>query len=159
MSPDRHTGDGNMKMNAPEGTTSAAVDSVDYSVDEQGQIEVENGEHVAVLRLHGFTSELGEITHSDPVDEIGECPDFSKFVNNQALVDWLAAHGATASVDADRAVLEDACRAHFEHVAAGSARRVEPDAVEPEPEPEVDSEVDPDAEVDSEVDQDAEVTE
>lgn len=123
-----------MKMKAPEGTTSAAVDDTQYEVDADGHIEIENGEHIPQLERHGFTQVAGETTHSEPeVDEIGPCPDFSRFVNRGALVDWLVAHGDDSHAAGEsRTDLEAACAARHALVAAGEAQRIEPEAQETE---------------------------
>ena len=142
-----------MKMRAPEGVESAAVESDQYAVDEHGEIEVVNGEHIPQLEQHGFVQVPGEVEDSAPEDELGDCPDFSKFVNRQALVDWLKAHQFEGEADSNdkRADLEALCVAQFERVRAGEARRVHPEGDEqPEQEPDADHDADADADADAE---------
>ena len=123
------------KLKAPEGVTAAAVEDTQYEVDEHGHVEVENGEHIPHLKLHGFVdAEDGELTHSDPVEEPRVQPDFSKFVNKGALIDYLKAHGQDGDAGSSRADLEAACVACFE----SGAERVELAPVETEVEHESD---------------------
>jgi hypothetical protein len=128
------------KLKAPEGVTAAAVESTQYEVDEHGHVEVENGEHIPHLKLHGFVdAEDGELSHSDPADEPRVQPDFSKFVNKGALIDYLKAHGQDGDAASSRADLEAACVACFE----SGAERVEAEAVE---QPEVEQTEEPEGE-------------
>jgi hypothetical protein len=49
-------------MTAPEGATSSNIEGQPYEVDEDGEIEVDNLNHIPILERHGFTvkSQEGE---------------------------------------------------------------------------------------------------
>jgi hypothetical protein len=129
-----------MKMQAPEGVTNAAVENDKYEVDENGHIEINNGEHIPVLEMHGFTQVADEAgatqSEPEPADPVGPKPDFTRFQNKQSLLDWLLHFGHhSADINSSRAELEATCDAHHAALASGEAELPEPPApVEPAPE-------------------------
>lgn len=67
-----------MFFNAPKDCSSCSVGGEEFTVDENGQIEVpDSGDYIAMLAPHGFTPSA-KFEANDDADETDEKPEFVK---------------------------------------------------------------------------------
>lgn len=77
-----------MKLRAPEDVVSAQVDGVDFEVDSTGHVEVENTDHIKMLRALGFTDEDATVAPTIDVEN----PNF-EVMTRAEISAWLADKG------------------------------------------------------------------
>lgn len=117
--------------NPDPGVTDVHFEGIDYRADDEGEFNVDNGEHVAFLIGYcGFVdvtpvvvvrSEPEAQPEPEPDDQgdVFEGIDFDKMPNRGALHDWLVANGVeTHAVTDGRDELIAACKARAAELVA-----------------------------------------
>jgi len=127
------------KLRCPDGSTSASVDGVNYTADDEGNFHIDNPGHIGILTKRPFcfetlgagdgtlvprNEETGPAVVSDRLDDPGECPDFGAMPNRDAIVAWMAASGlpGQSAQDPRPELVERATAHHAALVAAYEAQ-------------------------------------